>query len=67
MSLNALDTQVWHECQRVLQNPRLRRRDVLEWSAGNVSAQEGEIIVHLESLGVNVAVLAVHDRRELLK
>jgi hypothetical protein len=33
----------------------IKRNQIMEWSTGEVKAQEGEELVHVEELGVNVA------------
>ena len=64
MSLNQLETQIWRECQRILENPKMRKKDLLEWSTGEVNAAEGEILLRVDSLGVNAVVLASLDKRK---
>ena len=63
MSMQALERQIRLEAAEILANPKLRIKDLLEWSAGPVEAGEGEIVIRCERLGVNVCVAAEHDKR----
>ena len=64
MSLNSLETTVWRECQRLLENSKMRKKDLLEWSTGDIEPREGEILIHIPSLSINVVVLASLDKRK---
>lgn len=64
MSLNQLETMVWRECQRILENRTMRKKDLLEWSSGEVKAKNWEIVIRLESLGINAVVSSSLDRRK---
>ena len=63
MSLSGLETQIWRECQSVLQNRKMRKKDLLAWSTGDVTPGDGEIAIRIEYLGVNAVVSAPLDRR----
>ena len=61
--MRQLETEIWHACQREFNNPRMRKKDLLEWSTGPVQAGEGEVAIRIEHLGVNVVVAATMDKR----
>lgn len=53
----------WHEAREVLNNPKLRLKDILEWSTGPIVEIDGETAIKLPTLGVWVAVPKAADRR----
>ena len=63
MSLTQLETQIWQECQEILKNQKMRKKDLLEWSTGDVTPEEGETAIRIERLGVNTVVSESLDRR----
>ena len=63
MSLTTMETTIWRECQRVINNRKMRKKDLLEWSTGKIEAREDETIVYLERLGVYVAYNSSLDKR----
>lgn len=64
MGMRDLERAVLREARAVLCNPKLRLKDILEWSTGDLGPQEGETIFRVP-LGVNVAVKHEHDRRPM--
>lgn len=56
MSLRELEASILAELKIVANNPKLRIKDMAEWSTGPVKAQEGETLYHLPQHNVNVAV-----------
>lgn len=63
MSLRSFETAITAEARSVLKNPKLRVKDLLEWSTGAVQLGEGETVCLLPKLGINIAVLAINDKR----
>lgn len=63
MSMATLDRAVWREAQTVLNNPKLKLKDIQEWNTGDVTPRTGEIVFQLPMLKINVAVLAGKDKR----
>lgn len=63
MSLATLERKIVDAARKELRNPKLRRKDLIEWSTGEVEPQAGEIVLHLAGLGVWVAVPAAADKR----
>lgn len=63
MSLNQFESQIWRAAQRLLNNPKMRKKDLLEWSTGEVQGREGEVVLKIEELGVTIAVDQSIDKR----
>ena len=64
MSMTSLESSIWHEAQRVLNNRKMRKKDMMEWSTGNIEPREGEVVVYLPDNRVNVAVKTEIDKRQ---
>lgn len=56
MSMQSLERAVLAEAKEVTSNKKLRMKDIVEWSTGEVKAQEGEKLYHLPNLAINIAV-----------
>jgi hypothetical protein len=64
MSFATLETAVLNEARVVLNNRKLRKKDIIEWSTGDVKAEDGEVVVRCPDIGVNVVVPKEHDKRK---
>lgn len=64
MSWATLESAVLHGARAVLKNPKLRKKDILEWSTGEVKAAAGEVVFRVEDPGVNVCVPVGCDKRK---
>lgn len=51
-----LEAEILKEAKVVTGNKKLRQKDILEWSTGEVKAEEGETLYHLPELNINIAV-----------
>lgn len=56
MGIRQLTTAILCELKLVAKNNKLRQKDIMEWSTGEVKAQEGEKLYFLPELQINVAV-----------
>lgn len=56
MSMQSLEREVLAEAKEVTGNKKLRMKDIMEWSTGEIKAQPGEKIYSLPKLSVNIAV-----------
>ncbi len=65
MSMATLERAVLAGAKVAFNNPRLRMKDLREWSTGEVKPHDGEVVAHVEDPGVNVAVLIAHDKRKV--
>lgn len=63
MSMATLERSILWGAQTVLQNAKLRRKDITEWSTSKVKPSAGEIVVHVPNPGVYVAVKKECDKR----
>ena len=61
MSVAAFERVLWREAQQVLKNPKLKLKEIMEWSTAEIKPQEGEICVKCPS--AYVAVPAECDKR----
>ena len=61
--MTSFESMIWRECQRILENPKMRKKDLAEWSTGELEPRDGEIVIRVDSLGVNAVVSAGLDRR----
>jgi hypothetical protein len=64
MSLRQLESAITAEARRLFMNPKLRVKDLQEWSSAQITPQEGEISERLPLNGVFVAVKAEFDKRQ---
>lgn len=64
MSMRTLERVVLAGAKAVLCNPKLKMKDILEWSTGTVEPRDGEVVVNVPDPGVSVCVLKAHDKRE---
>ena len=63
MSIQSLEREIRAAAQVYFCNPKLRNKDIMEWSSATIAQQNGEVVAHLESLGVWVAILTENDKR----
>lgn len=65
MSMRTLETAIVKELREVLRNPKLRNKDLLAWSTGDLTTDDAaELVLLLPGLHVNACVHKVHDKRE---
>jgi hypothetical protein len=56
MGINELEREILAEAKTVTGNAKLKMKDIMEWSTGNVKAEEGETLYVLPGLSINIAV-----------
>ena len=56
MSMKSLETAILAEAKTVTGNKKLRMKDIMEWSTGEVKPEPGEQIFRLPNMGVNIAI-----------
>lgn len=56
MSMKALETAILNELHTVLGNNKLRKKDILEWSTGDIKAQDDETKYFLPVYQVYVVI-----------
>ena len=62
MSFATLERAVLAELKQVAKNSKLRLKDIMEWSTGEVKAQEGETLYFLPDLKVCCAVKVAQQK-----
>ena len=63
MSMRALESAITSEARRIFNNPKLRVKDLKEWSTGQIKSQDGEVVEKMPLNGVYVAIKAECDKR----
>lgn len=63
MSLRSLESAITAEARRFFNNPKLRVKDIQEWSTGELKPQEGEVVGRMPFNGIWVAIKAECDKR----
>lgn len=56
MSMRSLEKAVLEEAKEITGNKNLKMKDIMEWSTGEIKAQNGETLYRLPDLGVNIVV-----------
>jgi len=64
MSMQTLERAILSELKTVANNPKLKMKDMLEWSTGPVEPHEGEVVLNLPDMNVNCALLTMLDKRK---
>lgn len=55
--MRQLEAEILAELRVLVGSNKIRQKDIMEWSTGNVEKHEGEETFHLPKLNINVAVL----------
>ena len=64
MSMRTLELAVLAGARLTLSNPKLKLKDILEWSTGDVKPEsDTEVVIRVPNPGVNICVLKTHDKR----
>jgi len=63
MSFATLEKAILTSAQRLLNNPTLKKNDLIEWSSGQLQPEAGEVTVYVEDPGVWVTVKQDCDKR----
>ena len=58
-----LERAVLAGARDVLNNRKLRMKDIMEWSTGDIKLLDGEVCVRVPDPGVNVCVKTECDKR----
>jgi hypothetical protein len=59
-----LESEILAELKAVAKNNKLRIKDMLEWTTGEIKPHEGEVVYNLPKLGINVAIKAELSKSE---
>ncbi len=64
MTMRDLERATWQEAKVVFNNPKLRLKDLLEWSTGDVKPEsDDEVVAILPELRLSVCIDKKHDKR----
>ena len=63
MSLRSFESAITYAARQHFNNQKLRVKDLMEWSSGEIKPEEGEVAAFLPSHGVWVAIKSEHDKR----
>jgi hypothetical protein len=64
MSMASLERAVLAGAKIVFNNPKLKKKDILEWSTSKIEAHDGEVVTYVPDPGVFVAVKKENDKRK---
>ncbi len=56
MSIQSLEQEILVEAREITGNKKLRTKDIMEWSTGEIVAQPEEKLYFLPKLQINIAV-----------
>lgn len=57
MSMQSLERAILAEAKKITGNKKLRMKDIMEWSTGEIKAQSEEELHRLPEMGVNIAII----------
>ena len=67
MSMQTLERAILAEAKQVFKNPKLRMKDIAEWSTSKSAVEativDGEVMAELPAIGVWACVRIPNDRR----
>lgn len=63
MSMASLERAILVGAREVFKNVKLRQKDILEWSTGELKAGTDEVVARVPDPGVYVAIDKVNDKR----
>ena len=64
MGMTTLERAVLAGAKLAFNNPKLRMKDIQEWSTGDMDPMEGEVVVRVPNPGVYVAIRVENDKRK---
>jgi hypothetical protein len=64
MGLNQLESSICGEVRRILCNQKIRVKDLMKWSTGNLTPADDEVMVFVQHYAVNVCVKQALDKRK---
>jgi hypothetical protein len=63
MNVAMFQRQILAAARIAVKNPKLKMKDILEWSIGELMPCDGEVVVGLDRVGCNICILKDDDRR----
>lgn len=65
MSIASLEKEIVAHVQVLVCNPKFKRKDIMEWSTGEVTPAADEVTVYDDILRVTVCLKKTADKRDL--
>ena len=56
MGIRQVESAILAEAKTITGNKKLRLKDIMEWSTGEIKPEPGEKTYYLPKMGVNIAV-----------
>lgn len=56
MGMRELESAILAEAKIVTGNNKLKKKDIMEWSTGEVKPEQGEKVYHLPDMNCNIAI-----------
>lgn len=56
MSMQTLERAILTEAKTIIDNNKLKMKDIMEWSTGEIKPESGEVVFHLPELKINIAI-----------
>lgn len=64
MSLHTLEKAILEEARNLANNPKLKKKDLMEWSTGDLGEPiQDEVMIYLPKLRIYVFILKIKDKR----
>lgn len=63
MSMRTLESSICSELRQIVKNRSLRVKDMVEWSTGQIKAQDGEVVIFVPLYVVWVCIRTSLDKR----
>ncbi len=64
--MNDIERRLWQEVKVIVKNPKLRLKDIREWTSGKPKQLEGETVIKVNAYQMewSVVILSDLDKRE---
>jgi len=63
MSMATLERAILAGAKELFKNPRLKMKDIQEWSSGEIKPHDGEVVGFVADPGVFAAIKMENDKR----
>lgn len=66
MGLRELEASILVELKQIANNSKIRQKDIMEWSTGEIKPEEGESHFYLPDMKIHVCVKLPVDKKKVL-
>lgn len=63
MGMKEIEADILRELKEVSKDKSIRQKDIMEWSTGEIKAEDGETLYKLLGLGISCAVKNKENRK----